>query len=329
MPFDIQTLQAILSKLEDIELDSIQIITAPHLATQHYPHIDPGQPTLLLGPADRTMLQKIVGVLQTVFPPDYQISHLSDYERQDLPLAGIVDVGTLEHNACFWFPALDTAADYAALQDVIARLRAPDGCPWDRELTWDKLRASLLEESHELLAALDAGEPTKVAEELGDLLLQIGMQAQIANEEGHFRLADVIEGIVSKLIRRHPHVFGAEEVSGTEEVLANWEEIKRIEREQNGEKRSPLAGVPVALPALAQAEAYLDRMSRLKTIDVPQTQWRDIAALPESADVSAEMVGEALFGLVAWAWHRGIDAESALRQINASYAATVDLNQTG
>ena len=150
---------------------------------------------------------------------------------------------------------------------MVARLRAPDGCPWDRELTWVKMRASVLEEAHELLDALDADEPGKVAEELGDLLLQVALLTQIATEEGRFRFPEVVAHIVAKLIRRHPHVFGDTQVSGTDEVLANWETIKRAERAANGDaaqKRSPLAGIPKGLPALAQAEAYLDRMSRLR-----------------------------------------------------------------
>ncbi len=210
------------------------------------------------------------------------------------------------------------------MQNVAARLRAPDGCPWDRALTWDKLRASLLEESYELLAALDSGKPHKVLEEQGDLLLQVALQAQIAAEEGLFLLPDVIDRIVTKLIRRHPHVFGDEVVSGTDEVLANWEAIKAAERAQNGEKqRSPLAGVPAGLPALAQAESYLDRMSRLRPHTPDAEPWAALAALSPDAEVTPEMLGDALFSLVGWALARGIESESALRAANARFAAQV------
>jgi uncharacterized protein YabN with tetrapyrrole methylase and pyrophosphatase domain len=194
-------------------------------------------------------------------------------------------------------------------------------------LTWAKLRPSLLEETYELLAALDAGDEARVAEELGDLLLQIGLQTQIAAEEGRFRLPDVIRGIVGKLIRRHPHVFGDASVSGTAEVLANWEAIKRAERQSNGGKRSPLAGVPVGLPALAQADAYLDRMSRLRTLHAAAAPWTILAETRPGEPISAETVGEALFGLVAWARARGIDAESALRAANARYAAQIEAEE--
>ena len=209
----------------------------------------------------------------------------------------------LASGASLWIAPLASPGEYAALQDVVARLRAPDGCPWDRELTWVKMRASVLEEAHELLDALDADDPAKVAEELGDLLLQVALLTQIATEEGHFRFPEVVAHIVAKLIRRHPHVFGDVEVSGTDEVLANWEAIKRAERAANGDaaqKRSPLAGIPKGLPALAQAEAYLDRMSRLREVTAPDAPWSVLADLPADAALTPELVGEALFALVAW-----------------------------
>ncbi len=225
-----------------------------------------------------------------------------------------------------------TMKDLKELTELIKKLRAPDGCPWDQKQTQDKLRASLLEESHELLAALDADEPVKVAEELGDLLLQVALLAQIAAEEGRFRLPDVIALIVDKLVRRHPHVFGDVVVSSTDEVLANWEAIKRAERAANGDaaqKRSPLAGIPAGLPALSQAEAYLDRMSRLQELALHDAPWSALAALPPGAALTPDVLGEALFGLVAWSRARGVEAESALREVNAKYAAHVAAEELG
>ncbi len=231
---------------------------------------------------------------------------------------------SLEPDVYIWIPPRPAPSTYAVLQDVVARLRAPDGCPWDRVLTWQELRASLLEETYELLAALDAVDPITVSEEQGDLLLQIALQVQIAAETDRFRLGDVVSGIVGKLIRRHPHVFGDTQVSGPEEVLANWEAIKAAERKQNGGKRSPLAGVPASLPALAQAAAYQERMARLQAAAIPAAPWAALGDLPPAAPISPEMVGEVLFGLVAWARARGIDCESALREANVRYAAGVE-----
>ena len=135
---------------------------------------------------------------------------------------------------------------------------------------------------------------------------------------------------MDKLVRRHPHVFGDAVVSGTDEVLANWEAIKRAERAANGEqKRSPLAGIPAGLPALAQAEAYLDRMSRLRELAAHDTPWAALAALPPGAPLTPEVLGASLFGLVAWARARGVEAESALRTTNAHYAAQVAAEELG
>ena len=226
-----------------------------------------------------------------------------------------------------YVPPLPYPGSYSALQNVSARLRAPDGCPWDRELTWDKLRPFLLEESYELLDALDKADPRKVLEEEGDLLLQISLQAEIATENGDYRFPDVIGRIVDKLIRRHPHVYGEVAVSGTDEVLANWEAIKAAERAnsepQGGAKKSPLASLPPGLPALAQAESYLDRMSRLRPSTPPAEPWAPLANLSPDEKVTPELLGQVLFDLVAWALARGVESESALREANARFAAEV------
>jgi tetrapyrrole methylase family protein/MazG family protein len=269
------------------------------------------------------MMGSVRDMLMRAYPADHVLELITGEHREEIPLSQFADGTSLTSETCVWVPPLPGAASLGGLQDIVAHLRSPEGCPWDRELTWAKLRASLLEETYELLAALDAEDDTKVAEELGDLLLQIGLQTQIATEKGSFRLPDVLSGIVSKLIRRHPHVFSDTRVSGTDEVLANWEAIKRAERESNGGKRSPLSGVPAGLPALAQAEAYLDRISRLRPVNVPDAPWAVLVDGP----VTPEAVGDALFGFVAWARAHGIDAESVLRATNARYAAQVEAEE--
>ncbi|MGQ9491345.1 MAG: MazG family protein [Anaerolineae bacterium] len=299
---------------------TLQILTAEALAGQYYPRLDPGQPTLIVGLVQRAEREKIKQVLAQAYPPEHPVTLLGNADSQEVTLATL---DAAPDGAALFIPPLAQPGSYEALQDVVAHLRAPDGCPWDRALTWDKLRATLLEESYELLAALDAHDARQVLEEQGDLLLQIAMQAQIAAEEGRFRVPDVIAHVVEKLVRRHPHVFGDLQVRDADEVLTNWEAIKAAERAQNGEKRSPLAGIPAGLPALAQAAAYLDRMSRLRPADVPQAPWSALAELPAHVPPTAELVGEVLFGLVAWAMAHGIEAESALRQANARFAERV------
>ncbi len=324
-------------ELGSAELDSIQILSARSVAAQHYPQLDPAQPVLLAGLEGPELLGDAVRTLLAVYPADHPVQLIADWDgspashRQPLTLrdldpahAGpgadeaeaVADARPSPGTALYLF-RLDKPSGYVALQEIVARLRAPDGCPWDRALTWDKLRPSLLEETYELLAALDAGDADRVVEEQGDLLLQIALQTQIAVEEDLYKSPDVIAAIVEKLIRRHPHVFGDVRVSGTDEVLANWEAIKQAERKNKAEKRTPLASIPPDLPALSQADAYLDRMSRLRAEETPAAPWAELAAVPVGAEVDAAAVGRALFGLVAWAHARGVDAESALRAENA------------
>jgi tetrapyrrole methylase family protein / MazG family protein len=324
MAFSSQQLEAVLRTIDGEALDSLQIVAAELIAAQYYPHLDPAQLALLLGLTDEALGERVRETLAQSYPPDHPVILIDGETRTITTLALLARQSDLSPAAMLLIPPVSQPASYAALQDIVAHLRAPEGCPWDRELTWAKLRSSLLEEAHELLAALDAEDEGKVREELGDLLLQIGMQAQIASEEGRFRFGDVVAGIVDKLIRRHPHVFGNATVSGTAEVLANWEAIKAAERKNNGEKRSPLSGIPMGLPALAQADAYLDRMSRLRKTEAPTQPWAALAALPTDAPITADILGDALFGIVAWAQARGIDAESALRAANARFAAEVD-----
>jgi tetrapyrrole methylase family protein/MazG family protein len=305
------------------EFDSLQIVAAAAAAQQHYPVLDPGQPILLHGLQDVAIAERLRDVLNAAFPPEWEVTGLDGGVRCTVKLADLPSAVRPGRSVSVFIPPLPTASSFPALQDLIARLRAPDGCPWDRALTWAKLRATLLEETHELLAALDADDAGKVAEEQGDLLVQIAMQAQIACEEGRFRMPEVIRLIVDKLTRRHPHVFGEAVVTGTDEVLANWEAIKLAERERNGAARSPLAGVPPGLPALAQADAYLDRMSRLGGAVDAEAPWGRLADLGPDDVLTAELFGEALFELVAWGRKRGVDAESALREVNAQFAARV------
>ena len=320
-----------LARLGHLAYDSLQIVAAGALAEQRYPHLDPAAPVLVLDLAGSDQVGKVAAALLLAYPASHTCALLDDADRHGLTLGELGQVA-LASGASLWIAPLATPGEYAALQDVAARLRAPDGCPWDRELTWPRLRASVLEEAHELLDALDADDPAKVAEELGDLLLQVALLTQIATEEGRFRFPEVVADIVAKLIRRHPHVFGDVELSGTDEVLANWEAIKRAERAANDDatqKRSPLAGIPKGLPALAQAEAYLDRMSRLREVTVPDAPWSVLADLPADAPLTPELVGEVLFALVAWTRARGVEAESALRTTNARYAARVAAEEWG
>ena len=211
---------------------------------------------------------------------------------------------------------LDPLADLGSVDTVIRiveRLRAPDGCPWDREQTHASLRPHLLEEAYEALAALDSGEPARLRDELGDLLLQIALHAELAREEGTFDANEVARRLNEKLIRRHPHVFAGTHVSSGGELLAQWERIKRDE--QDGNAHGLLDGVPRELPALFAAERMLERAARVK-LEPPRLD------LPLDID-DQDFLGDLLFDVVAAAREAGFDAETALREANERFAAHV------
>jgi tetrapyrrole methylase family protein/MazG family protein len=206
---------------------------------------------------------------------------------------------------------------------VMARLRGPGGCPWDREQTHRSLARHLLEETHEVLEAIDADDRDRLREELGDVLLQVAFHAQMAADEGAWDVDDVARGIVEKLIRRHPHVFGDVEVSGADEVLVNWERIKQEEKGPKGVDED----IPPTLPSLARAAKVLRRAAGWGFA------WRSLDgaldALKEEIDElehhtsprnAEEEIGDVLFATVAVARTLGVDAESALRRTIRGFA---------
>ncbi len=148
------------------------------------------------------------------------------------------------------------------LLGIMKKLRGPDGCPWDREQTLDSLKSGLIEETYEVIDAIESGDCSHLEEELGDLLLQIVFQSQISEEEGHFEFSDVATAIADKLERRHPHVFGELEVSGTDEVLKNWDAIKKAEKQEGDKSASIVSGIPRHLPALQKAHQVQKRAAR-------------------------------------------------------------------
>ncbi|HEY6106676.1 MAG TPA: nucleoside triphosphate pyrophosphohydrolase, partial [Anaeromyxobacteraceae bacterium] len=209
------------------------------------------------------------------------------------------------------------------LLSIMARLRGPDGCPWDREQTLKTLRPYVLEETYEVLEAIDAGDPREHREELGDLLLQIVFQAQLASEEGKFDFADVAEAISSKLVSRHPHVFGDATVKDAEAVLRQWVALKRKEKEARGGGQSVLEGVPREMPALARAERLTEKASRVgfdwpdpsgprAKVDEELAELDRAMAAGDRAAVEDEL-GDVLFAVSNLARKLGIPPEEALR----------------
>lgn len=215
----------------------------------------------------------------------------------------------------------DNLDQFETLVAIFARLRAPDGCPWDKEQTHQSLRENLLEECYEVLAALDEGDAAKLCDELGDLLMQIVFHARIAAEVGQFDIGAVISGINNKLIYRHPHIFGSATVKDAGEVEHNWQALKRAERGES----SILASIPEQMPALGYSQTAQYRVAQVGF------DWEDISGVidklaeevvefKESRGAEkAKEFGDLLFTLVNYARRVGIDSESALRGANRRF----------
>lgn len=209
------------------------------------------------------------------------------------------------------------------LVEIMAKLRGPQGCPWDKEQTHKSLERYLIEEAYEIIDTIDNEDPNHLKEELGDMLLQVVFHAQLASEAGEFNMHDVLEGIITKLIRRHPHVFGEVEVTSTQDVLVNWEEIKRQEKKEV----SAIAGIPKSLPALVYAYKLQSKAARVGF------DWEEVGgALEKIAEEVEELksaragqgrveeeTGDLLFAVVNVARHLDIDPELALKSASSKF----------
>ncbi|HEX7478330.1 MAG TPA: nucleoside triphosphate pyrophosphohydrolase [Polyangiales bacterium] len=220
------------------------------------------------------------------------------------------------------------------LVEIMRRLLAPDGCPWDREQTLQTLRPYVIEEAHEVVDAIDSGSPAELREELGDLLLQIVFQAELARAQGWFGPDDVVSAICDKLVRRHPHVFGDVKVSGKSEVLANWEAIKAEEKQGRG----VLDGVPKALPALLRASRvgekaarvgfdWPDRAGARAKVDEELAELDQAIAAGDPKAIEHEL-GDVLFALVSVGRKLDVEPEAALRGTLDRFSARVRAVET-
>jgi MazG family protein len=233
---------------------------------------------------------------------------------------------------------------FESLLALMARLRGAGGCPWDREQTRASLKPYLLEEAYEVLHAIDESSRDHLVEELGDLLFQVVFHCQIGSEQGEFTMADVLDRLSDKMIRRHPHVFADRAVADAREALAQWERIKNEEGDSAGGSRSALDGVPPTLPALLRAQRLQVKAGR---VGFDWTSWRnawakvheEMAELEdtlEGGDASriSEELGDVLFSMVNVARLRGVDAEECLRQAAGKFTrrfreVEADMNAAG
>ena len=337
--------------LDDVEArfgvsaaQGVQVLSARTLVARPF---DPGM-ALVIVPDSVTAEAPLPGraahtggaadMLRALYPSDHPVHPIQ--EGQPVTLATVATVATitdeqLDEGAHF-VPALEPLANVAsphALPWLVARLRAPDGCPWDREQDHLSLRRFLLEETYEVYDALEQGSTPQLAEELGDLLLQIVLHAQYGAEDGVFDMADVHRAVVAKIVRRHPHVFGDVVANSAAEVLRNWEQIKAGERAArstpSGETMpAAFAGLSRSLPALAYAQEMQERAASLG-YDWPSLEGVLDKVNEESAEIIAarddherrEEFGDLLLVLVNMARKLGIDSEAALRSASAKFAA--------
>jgi len=308
------------------------LVDALEVARLHTPSFPPSVDAIIAQIHSRMVASEVKLTLMSNYPDDHPVVlvHAAGTEKalvENLCLYEIdrsLNIGLL---TTLYVPSLEKGKSFEEFQEIIAHLRAPDGCPWDREQTHQTLRPHLLEETYELLAALDSDDPDGMQEELGDLLLQIVLHAQIASESGEFSMADVLKSIYTKIIHRHPHVFSDLELTDTRGVLTNWEKLKAEERLVNGEGGTgSLDGIPQALPSLTQAHEYQDRAARFGF------DWKDVNGVIDKlfeelqevneADNSQSYfneIGDLLFAIVNLARWRKVDAESSLRVANVRF----------
>ena len=306
----------------------VQVVDASRLASVAF---DPSMPLLILRsrPDEAASLPGRhartgpSAVLRALYPDGHEVLRLPDRTASRLD-----ELDAAAFAMADWLvPALDPVDNLASphgMAAISARLRAPDGCPWDRKQTHLSLRPYLLEEAYETIDAIESGTPADLAEELGDLLLQVILHAQFAAEAGSFDLTDVYRSIAAKIVRRHPHVFAGLEVDGERQVLSNWESIKADERAERGKAADgAFGGVARALPALPGSREIQERASSLgwdwDSIDGvwdKVTEELDELRAAETDEDRLHELGDLLFALVNLSRWMSVDPEEALRAAN-------------
>ncbi len=296
---------------------------------------DPLIPNLVMQVYNSMVASEVKLSLMDFYPDEHRIKVITaagipGQERiEDIPLFELDRLDWIDHLTCVYIPPYPEAKAMVSrfpldrIVNIMEQLRGENGCPWDREQTHASLKRYLIEETYEVLEAIDEGNMYKVCEELGDLLLQIAFHAQIARESGFFDLNDVVEGISEKLVRRHPHVFGSATVNSSREVSVNWEKIKKGELEEKGETRqSLLDGIPQNMPALMKAEK-IQRKAAKVGFDWPEYTgaldkvMEEIDEIKEAVSKADQIrirdeIGDLLFAVVNLARLLEVNSEEAL-----------------
>jgi tetrapyrrole methylase family protein / MazG family protein len=328
----ISFVEPILAALGVDAMDGLQILDGITVAAMHHPPINPDVPALLGQVYSREVAGNVKLTLMNQYPDEFPVTliHAAGTDHpivEHLPLYEIDRSEHIKHMTSLYVPALGKMSSFEQFQEIIAHLRAPEGCPWDKEQTHLSLRRYLLEETHEVLEALDAEDPVELYKEMGDLLLQVLLHTQIAIDDGEFKMSDVISHINRKLIHRHPHVWGDVEAKNAGEVLANWDALKKVEHAEQGiQRESILDGIPKGIPALMQALRYSEKAAKVNfdwdtiepVIDKVREELDEVLNATDEAN-RAEEIGDLLFVIANWARWLKIDPETALRETNAKF----------
>lgn len=293
-------------------MDGLQLVDATTFPALYYPPFDADRPVLIAQVFSREVASTTKLLLMELYPDDHSVMLLQDDGATVvLPLHALDKEQRFGLRTSLWVQPLPTRGSLPYFQDIIAHLRAPDGCPWDREQDFHTLRNSILEEAYEVVDAIERDDHDALREELGDQLLLVTMYAQMASEEGLFTLHDVIDDISTKLIRRHPHVWKAVEVSGSDEVLANWDAIKVQEKLDKGATTKDVYDeVPMVFPSLMRAEKIAKKVRKAGgDLPDPAATFAAWQANPTDGDA----LGELLLALANQASLNKQESEALLR----------------
>ena len=302
-------------------LEGCQVVDGMLLAARHHPPLDISLPALVGQVYSRQVASDVKLTLLNGYPANQPVTLIHaagtpDQRTQILQLHAVDRQGDFDHLTSLFIPAQRPGGSFNDLQELIAHLRAPEGCPWDQEQTLGTLREFLLAECCEVLEAMDNEDDEHTVEELGDLLGIVTMIVQVAAEEGRFLMADAIRSSVEKLTRRHPHVFGEQAVEDMAALYRQWDAIKAQERVDKGQKpKGPLDGIPASLPSLEKArelQSKAEKAGLLSRAEVAIENPALAALLPPGSDTAA--LGHLLWQLTALAKMRGLQAEAALRE---------------
>ncbi|MDO9546438.1 MAG: nucleoside triphosphate pyrophosphohydrolase [Pelolinea sp.] len=325
-------IKAVLDLLQKDNIDDIRIVDGNKLYDRHTLIHSKDSYCLYAIDIQKERTSNLIKLFNTSYSEDYEIDcfyqAITELHHAVIKINKLDEMLKGKQRIYLLFHPINGYVSVNEFQELIARLRAPDGCPWDKEQTHQSLRTNLLEETYEVLDAIDEQNNEHLREELGDLLLQIVLHSQIAVENEEFSLMQVVHDIHQKLIHRHPHVFGKASVGDEEEALRNWEKIKEKERNQKGivESNSILSSIPKKMPSLSIAQQYQERAARVgfdwseigPVFEKINEELKEVINAKDQQELEKEL-GDLLFAVVNLVRWNGFDAESALRLTNKKF----------